>query len=448
MPAGTHNYFSPRGNNNVEKTVAKKKEETKVGKTISFLDENENIGYSFIIQPVKTSFKKFSTELKEIIGGNSTQPAKTSEQNTKDQTEEQKKAQQDVAKQNQVNKFLRTSEFTAKLITAESIKSSAYICLPLPTQIPRDQLSVSYSVEDLGAAIAGYTLGSEAADRVANGGSLSELGAAGGSYVIRSLLQAVAPKGVATAFFGNVPNPFSANIFENVDPRTFTFDWVFQPKSQEESIKLREIINQLRYYALPEPNGLLLELPHEFNLAFQGTDFLYAFSRCVLSNIEVSHAPNGFNVFTTIDAPQSVALSLTFKEIFPLNKEVIMNFGNPSMTPEQLVLAAETEVPSNSQSDAASETAVANSQQETENQINQQVADWKAKRAELTKLEQERDTILRSREPDPNRLANVNARITQTKVNMNLIATEVQSLQAKINYTTKSGKKLKPLPFV
>jgi hypothetical protein len=70
------------------------------------------------------------------------------------------------------------------------------------------------------------------------------------------------------------------------------------------------------------------------------------------------------------------------------------------------------------------------------------------KRAELTKLEQERDTILRSREPDPNRLANVNARITQTKVNMNLIATEVQSLQEKINYTTKSGKKLKPLPFV
>ena len=446
MPAGTHNYFSPRGNNNVEKTVAKKKEETKVGKTISFLDENENIGYSFIIQPVKTSFKKFSTELKDIIGGNSTQPAKTSEQNTKDQTEEQKKAQQDVAKQNQVNKFLRTSEFTAKLITAESIKSSAYICLPLPTQIPRDQLSVSYSVEDLGAAIAGYTLGSEAADRVANGGSLSELGAAGGSYVVRSLLQAIAPKGVATAFFGNVPNPFSANIFENVDPRTFTFDWVFQPKSQEESIKLREIINQLRYYALPEPNGLLLELPHEFNLAFQGTDFLYAFSRCVLSNIEVSHAPNGFNVFTTIDAPQSVALSLTFKEIFPLNKEVIMNFGNPSMTPEQLVLAAETEAPSNSQSDAASETAVANSQQETEKQINQKVADWKAKEIQRNKLVREREEA-EDYAPFQDRLPGINAKITALEVDMNLTATEVQSLQAKINYTDRTGKKLKPLPL-
>jgi hypothetical protein len=436
---------TPRGNNDADKTIAEKKEETKVGKTISFLDEKEeDIGYSFIIQPVKTSFERLSSNIRDLIGGNSKEPAKTTNENTKDLTTNDQKAEQ-AAKDLQAGLAGKLQQFTAKLISKESIKSSAYICLPLPTQIPRDQLSVSYSVEDLGAFAGGYALGQEVSDRMEDGGALSPAGAAAGTYVLRTLLQGIAPKGVATAFFGDVPNPFSATIFENVDPRTFTFDWVFQPKTQEESIKLREIINQLRYYALPKPNGLILELPHEFNLAFQGTEFLYAFSRCVLSNIEVSHAPNGFNVFTTIDAPQSVALSLTFKEIFPLNKTVIMNFNNPSMTPEQLVLK---ESQSTSQSDAASETAGANNQQETENQINQQVADWKAKRADLTKLEQERDTILRAREVDLNRLANVNARITQTKVNMNLIATEVQSLQAKINYTAKSGKKLKPLPFV
>ena len=436
---------TPRGNNDADKTIAEKKEETKVGKTISFLDEKEeDIGYSFIIQPVKTSFERLSSNIRDLIGGNSKEPAKTTNENTKDLTTNDQKAEQ-AAKDLQAGLAGKLQQFTAKLISKESIKSSAYICLPLPTQIPRDQLSVSYSVEDLGAFAGGYALGQEVSDRMEDGGALSPAGAAAGTYVLRTLLQGIAPKGVATAFFGDVPNPFSATIFENVDPRTFTFDWVFQPKTQEESIKLREIINQLRYYALPKPNDLILELPHEFNLAFQGTEFLYAFSRCVLSNIEVSHAPNGFNVFTTIDAPQSVALSLTFKEIFPLNKTVIMNFNNPSMTPEQLVLK---ESQSTSQSDAASETAGANNQQETENQINQQVADWKAKRADLTKLEQERDTILRAREVDLNRLANVNARITQTKVNMNLIATEVQSLQAKINYTAKSGKKLKPLPFV
>jgi hypothetical protein len=436
---------NPRGNNDADKTIAKKKEETKVGKTISFLNEQDNsIGYSFIIQPVKTSFKKFESDLKTLIGKNIGESVNTPAQNTKDLTKDQQT--EEVAKQLQGNLYDILSDFSAKLITVESIKSSAYICLPLPTQIPRDQLSVGYSVEDLGAFAGGYALGQEARELVGNGGALSPLGAAAGSYVLRTLLQGIAPKGVATAFFGNVPNPFAANIFENVDTRTFTFDWVFQPKSVEESIRLREIINQLRYFALPQPSNLILELPHEFNLAFQGTEFLYAFSRCVLSNIEVSHAPNGFNVFTTADAPQSVALSLTFKEIFPLNKEVIMNFGNPSMTPEQLVLAAETEAPSNSQSDAASETAVANSQQETEKQINQKVADWKAKEIQRNKLVREREEA-EDYAPFQDRLPGINAKITALEVDMNLTSTEVQSLQAKINYTDRTGKKLKPLPL-
>jgi hypothetical protein len=443
---------NPRGNNDADKTIAKKKEETKVGKTISFLNEQDNsIGYSFIIQPVKTSFKKFESDLKALIGKNIGESVNTPAQNTKDLTKDQQT--EEVAKQLQGNLYDILSDFSAKLITVESIKSSAYICLPLPTQIPRDQLSVGYSVEDLGAFAGGYALGQEARELVGNGGALSPLGAAAGSYVLRTLLQGIAPKGVATAFFGNVPNPFAANIFENVDTRTFTFDWVFQPKSVEESIRLREIINQLRYFALPQPSNLILELPHEFNLAFQGTEFLYAFSRCVLSNIEVSHAPNGFNVFTTADAPQSVALSLTFKEIFPLNKEVIMNFGNPSMTPQQTIPAVESD---NSQSDAASETAVANSQQEIELQINQKVADWKAKFDQRNKLQQEIDTRNSNRGLAPsgsaqiaiqNKIVSVETQKTKLEENMDEIATEVQSLQEKINYTDRTGRKLKPLPL-
>ena len=444
MPAGTHNYKFPRGNNDAEKTTAKKKEETKVGKTLSFLDEREeDIGYSFIMQPVKTSFKKFSSDIKSLVGGNSKEPAKTTNENTKDLTNDQKAEQ--AAKGLQKGLLGKLEQFNAKLISKESIKSSAYICLPLPTQIPRDQLNVTYSVEDLGAYAGGYALGQEVSDRMGDGGALSPAGAAAGSYVLRSILQGIAPKGVATAFFGDVPNPFAATIFESVDPRTFTFDWVFQPKSEEESRRLREIINQLRYYALPQPNGLLLDLPHEFNLAFQGTDFLYAFSRCVLTTIEVSHAPNGFNVFTTIDAPQSIALSLTFKEIFPLNKDVIMNFGNPSMTPEQLVVEAET--PSASQSDAASETSVSNNQLEVEKQITQKVADWKAKDTELKKLTEQ---LIKQQqiggELSERIESSIQAKITATRNDMNAIKTEVTALQEKINYKDRTGRTLKPLP--
>lgn len=451
----------PRGNNDADKTIAEKKEETKVGKTISFLDEKEeDIGYSFIIQPVKTSFTKISSDIKSLVGGNSKEPAKTTNENTKDLTTNDQKAEQ-TAKDLQKGLFGKLQQFTAKLISKESIKSSAYICLPLPTQIPRDQLSVSYSVEDLGVYAGSYALGQEASDRMGDGGALSPAGAAAGTYILRSLLQEIAPKGVATAFFGDVPNPFSATIFENVDPRTFTFDWVFQPKTQEESIKLREIINQLRYYALPKPNGLILELPHEFNLAFQGTEFLYAFSRCVLSNIEVSHAPNGFNVFTTIDAPQSVALSLTFKEIFPLNKTVIMNFNNPSMTPEQPISAVESD---NSQSDKDVETVKDNSDSATAQQISQYAADWKAKSGQRIKLQQEiaknidaRDRALAAGAAEStalvtalnNAIVSAETQKTELEINMNFIKTEVDTLISKANYTTsKTGRAIPPLPLV
>jgi hypothetical protein len=310
-------------------------------------------------------------------------------------------------------------------------------------QIPRDQLSVNYSVEDLGGAIAGYTLGSEAADRMGNGGSLSGLAEAGGSYALRSVLQQVLPKGVGTAFFGDIPNPFSANIFENVEPRSFTFTWMLQPKSQVESEKLREIINLLRYYALPQPKDLLLDLPHEFNIAFLGTEYLYAFSRSVISNIEVNHAPNGFNVFFQNGAPETVELSITFKEIFPLNKEVILNFGKPSMTPTQTGMFESPQDASPqdaSQSDKAVETSVSAEQAGIAKQISQQAAVWKAKDIQRNKLVKEREEA-ESYAPFRNRLPKINNEIDKLEADMNLIKTEVDVLIPKAN------KQIPPLPL-
>ena len=426
-----------------EQDIAKKKSETQTAKSYTFLEEGERVGYSFLIQPVKTSFQKFGSSIRELIGGGSTEAPKDGATNDAAAKEKAEKAEQ-ARLENQVNKLgVKLNEFQAKLISAESIKTSAYICLPLPVQIPRDQLSVNYSVEDLGGAIAGYTLGSEAADRMGNGGSLSGLAEAGGSYALRSVLQQVLPKGVGTAFFGDIPNPFSANIFENVEPRSFTFTWMLQPKSQVESEKLREIINLLRYYALPQPKDLLLDLPHEFNIAFLGTEYLYAFSRSVISNIEVNHAPNGFNVFFQNGAPETVELSITFKEIFPLNKEVILNFGKPSMTPTQTGMFESPQDASPqdaSQSDKAVETSVSAEQAGIAKQISQQAAVWKAKDIQRNKLVKEREEA-ESYAPFRNRLPEINSKITALEVDMNLIKTEVDVLIPKAN------KQIPPLPL-
>ena len=431
-----------RGKNIAEQDMDRKRNQTKVAKSISFLSDQGDNQYSFLIKPVKVNYTKYSEQITNILKFNRDVAAKTEEEINTDQT---LKSRANAEAQTTLD--LISKDFKAKLLTSQDVQTDTFICLPLPTQIPPDSLNVSYSLDNLGIAGAGYNFGNAVDQAFGDGGSLAEPTTSAGAYLVRTLLQNIdSVRGLSTLALGNIANPFSANIFEKVEPRTFRLDWqMLQPKNKEEADNLREIINLLRYFALPEPDGLLLKTPHEFELAFLGTDYLYSFSRCVLANIEVNHSPHGFNVFTTADAPQAISLTLSFVEIFPLSKETILNSVGLSMKPTKLNMFDSQD---SSGTDAVSETAVANSQQETENQINQQVADWKAKRAELTKLEQERDTILRSREPDPNRLANVNARITQTKVNMNLIATEVQSLQAKINYTTKSGKKLKPLPFV
>ncbi len=437
---GPRSRGGARGKNVATQDIDRARNETQVAKSIQFLTDQGSNHYSFLIKPVKTSYTKAGNEISKILKYNAEAAAKTTEELQKDQT------LKDTAKQEAqktANVFLDT--FRPKLLTSQEVKTDTYISLPLPAQIPTESLNIEYSLDKLGIAGAGYSLGLEVQDSFGTDGALAA--ARAGDYLARTLLQNIdSVRGISTLALGNIANPFSANIFENVEPRNFRLDWpMLQPKNKEESDNLREIINLLRYFALPEPDGLLLKTPHEFELAFLGTNYLYSFSRCALTNIEVNYAPNGFNVFTTEDAPQAVSLSLSFKEIFPLNKNVILNSGGIAMKPNKLDMFSQDA----SQSDKTVETPVSQSRAETEAEINQLVNDWKFKFNQLEALKEEERTILSGPGVnDPNRVANIKAQITQVKVDMNLIATEVQSLQAKINYTDRTGKKLKPLPFV
>ena len=446
MPAGTHNYFKQsRGKNVATQDIDKARNETKVAKAIQFLTDQGNNHYSFLIKPVKTSYTKAGQEISKILKFNKDAEAATAEETQNDQTLKDLKKRATEESQKALNYISET--FRPKLLTSQEVKTDTYISLPLPAQIPTESLNIDYSVDKLGIAGAGYNLGMEVQNSFGADGALAEASTTAGAYLVRTLLQNIdSVRGISTLALGNIANPFSANIFENVEPRNFRLDWpMLQPKNKEESDNLREIINLLRYFALPQPDGLLLKTPHEFELAFLGTNYLYSFSRCVLTNIEVNYAPNGFNVFTTEDAPQAVSLSLSFKEIFPLNKEVIIQSGGIAMKPKNYELFSQDE----SQSDKSVETPVSQSRAETEAEINQLVNDWKFKKTTLQALEDERTTILsRGNRMNPNDLANINAKIAKVKVDMNLIATEVQSLQAKINYTDRTGRKLKPLPFV
>ena len=204
------------------------------------------------------------------------------------------------------------------------------IAMPLPEKI-KDSLRVNYSTSDLGFGAVTLLFGENVANSNKGGPSVADAAIGSASYVIRTLLASL-PGGIgglSQKLAGSIPNPFSAAIFEKVTPRKFNFNWTIQPQSAQESQNLRDVINHLRYWSLPNPSAqrLILEVPYEWELSFVGTNFLYSFSRCVMSNIDIDYSPNGFNSFMIDGAPQSVTIAIEFEEIFPLDKSTIDEGG-------------------------------------------------------------------------------------------------------------------------
>lgn len=221
--------------------------------------------------------------------------------------------------------------FRARLLIQDEIENKdtnsedeygPLIKMPLPEKI-KDSLRINYSTTELGFAAAGYLFGENVAKPFAEGAGIADSLVGNASYVIRTLLSTIPSIGaLAQKRAGNIPNPFTAAIFEKVTPRKFNFSWTIQPQTEEESVNLRRIINQFRYWSLPNPSSdaLILDVPYEWELSFVGTDFLYAFSRCVMSNLDIDYSPNGFNAFMIDGAPQSVTITIDFEEIYPLDK--------------------------------------------------------------------------------------------------------------------------------
>jgi hypothetical protein len=240
-----------------------------------------------------------------------------------------------------------------------------FIAMPLPEKI-KDSLRVSYSTSDLGFGAVSLLFGQDVAISNKDGSSVADSAINSASYVIRTLLASL-PGGIgglSQKLAGSIPNPFSAAIFEKVTPRKFNFNWTIQPQSPKESNNLRDVINHLRYWSLPNPSTqrLILEVPYEWELSFVGTNFLYSFSRCVMSNIDIDYSPNGFNSFMVGGAPQSVTISIEFEEVFPLDKSTIDGggAGSESMKPSSTTTRPPEPTPSESEVTEIEQTAVKN----------------------------------------------------------------------------------------
>lgn len=124
---------------------------------------------------------------------------------------------------------------------------------------------------------------------------------------------------------GYAINPQVQMIYKGIDLRTFQLTFTFTPKSAQEAKEVDEIIALFKYHYAPRlesgtetsVNSMFFIPPSMFTIKFmhdgKENTHLPKYGECVLSNITVDYAPNGFASYED-GSPVQSQLMLQFKE--------------------------------------------------------------------------------------------------------------------------------------
>ena len=177
----------------------------------------------------------------------------------------------------------------------------------------------------------------EAAAKALTGGMagiVTEGAKKAGAALAETLAGAEGAAAVVNRAFGQADNPYMEVLFSNMNVRTFTYNFTFAPRNEEETADVQAIIQLFRFHMAPELQGAqsrFLTLPSEFDIHYMyiakdGTnsenDYYNKISTCVLTNVSTNYTPNGVRSFSD-GAPTQITMSLTFKETTTLTKDRI-----------------------------------------------------------------------------------------------------------------------------
>lgn len=143
----------------------------------------------------------------------------------------------------------------------------------------------------------------------------------------------------AFAATGVVTNPMLELLYTAPSFRPFQFDFFFYPRDEREALEVQKIIERLKFHQAPEISGSFgkgfLIPPSEFDIKFYYNGAqnpnIPQVSTCVLEDININYAPNGFSAYEVPNEnipglgrtgmPVSIQLTLQFKEVTYLTKE-------------------------------------------------------------------------------------------------------------------------------
>ena len=142
-------------------------------------------------------------------------------------------------------------------------------------------------------------------------------------------------------------NPQVQMLYRGLTTRSFTLSFTFSPKSKKEAKTVDDIIYNFKYYAAPaftsgatvSSQSMYLTPPALFGVRFfsngKENTFLPRYTDCVLENIDLNFAPNGFAAHAD-GAPIQTQLTLQFREIEIVDKGRLEKGHNGSNADEGL----------------------------------------------------------------------------------------------------------------
>lgn len=121
---------------------------------------------------------------------------------------------------------------------------------------------------------------------------------------------------------GRVVNPQMEMLYQSPNFREFTFDFRLIPRTATDTNKIFNIIRHFKYFSSPTfcgaTTGRYYVPPARFAFSFfdntgQPNDYLFRSKQCVVTNIAVDYAPNGYATHSD-GSPVEVRLSVQLQE--------------------------------------------------------------------------------------------------------------------------------------
>jgi len=157
-------------------------------------------------------------------------------------------------------------------------------------------------------------------------GAAAVVGATAGAGLLGGALAAGGVANIGTGLMQNegiAINPHMAVVFQGVDFRTHSFQYKFIAKNQEESDRLKELINVMKENMLPEYKfgteraGFAFKYPNEFTIEFSSklSPYLFDIGTSVMTGLSVNYNGEGIpTFFETTGAPVSIDITMSFQE--------------------------------------------------------------------------------------------------------------------------------------